>query len=424
MGRHKIYSGYKAFQYLETGIDYRVFKRVKEIGRVEPYVVPLSKAEEERAEELIEKNICISLHDHPTVHVEDLSDGFLHTKDGRGFTAYEGLSVSGLDAIFDNMMDGSSYITSKKGWKWTDVVYDLGMRLSDIAHQDFIIHCKKADDIVEAHETGRLAIVFVIESCTPIENEVDRLDVLFGLGIRSMGLTYSESNMLGSGLKERKDGGLTNFGYDCVKRMNKIGMLIDISHAGDLTALEAVEASDKPILISHCGSQTITPTTRMLPDNVLQAMAEKDGVVGIETAGWGHRTQKHPEGDIEGFMEQVAYCIKLLGVSHVGIGPDTLYGDHTGLYAESYKRRKTGGSGHYTRPWETEPTLVQHDAQKQAYGDPEFYVKGLENPSDYPNVIRWLVKHGYSDSEIVEVVGANTMRLLRAVWPSQQKEGM
>lgn len=420
MGRNKIYKGYHAFKYLEPGIDYREFKRAKEIDRVEPYVVPLSKAEEERAEQLIEKNICISLHDHPTVHVKDLSDGFLHAKEGREFTAYEGLSVSGLDAIFDNLMDGSSYITSKKGWKWTDVVYDLGMRLSDLAHQNFIIHCKKADDIVKAHETGRLAMIFVVESCTPIENEVDRLDILFGLGIRSMGLTYSQSNMLGSGLSERRDGGLTDFGYDCVKRMNKIGMLIDVSHCGNQTALDAIESSEKPILISHCGSQTITPTTRMLPDSVLQAMAEKGGVVGIETAGWGHRTKKNPDGDIEGFMEQVEYCMDLLGASHIGIGPDTLYGDHTGVYVEGYKKRNKGGSGHYARPWKAKPDLVQHDAQKQAYEDPEFYVKGLENPSDYPNVIRWLVKHGYSDSDIVKVAGANAMRVLREVWPAEK----
>lgn len=417
MGRNKIYSEYKAFEYLEPGLDYREFELVEKVERVEPYVVPLSEAEEDRSEEIIEENICVSLHDHPTLHVKDPNNRILHAKDGRDFAAYKMLSMSGLDAIFDNMMDGSSYITSKKGWKWTDVIYDLGMRLSDIAHQDFITHCKKADDIVKAYETGRLAMVFVIESCNPIENEIDRLDVLFGLGVRSMGICYSESNTLGSGLKERRDGGLTNFGYDCVKRMNKIGMLIDVSHCGDQTTLDVIETSEKPLLISHCGSQTITQTTRMLPDDVLKAMAEKGGVVGVETAGWGHRTKKNPEGDIEGFMEQVEHCIELLGIDHVGVGPDTMYGDHTGLYAAGYEWRTKGGSGHHARPSKTKPGIIAHDAQKQAYEDPDFYVKGLENPSDFPNIVRWMVKHGYSNSEIASVIGGTGLRIVREVWP-------
>jgi membrane dipeptidase len=213
MGRHKKYVGYRAFQYLEPGIDYRAFKLAKEINRVEPYLIQLSKVEEERVDEIIEKNILISLHDHPIVGPEDTSQIFEYDRAGREFIAYEGLSISGLDAVFDNMMDGSAIVTSKMGWKWSDVIHDLGMRLSDIAHQDFAIHCRKADDIIEAHETGKVVIVFTIESLTPIENEVDRIDVLYGLGLRSMGITYTESNMLGSGGEELKDGGLTDLGY-------------------------------------------------------------------------------------------------------------------------------------------------------------------------------------------------------------------
>lgn len=417
MGKNKKYSGYTSFRYLEPGLDYREFEVVEKVERIKPYIIPLSNHEEERVQKIIEENICISLHEHPTMHVKDPNKRILHAKEGRDFTAYKMLSASGLDAVFDNLMNGSSYITSKRGWKWNDVIHDLGMRLSDIAHQDFVIHCKKPEDIIKAYKNGRLAMVFVIESCSPIENEIDRLDILFGLGIRSMGLTYSESNMLGSGLKELRDGGLTDFGYDCIKRMNKIGMLIDVSHCGDQTALDAIEASDKPVLISHCGSRTITPTTRMLPDEVLQAMAEKGGVLGVETAGWGHRTEKHPEGDIEGFMEQVEYCIEVLGIDHVGLGPDTMYGDHTALYAASYYWRKKGGSGHYTRPRTAHPYLIHHDAQKQAYEDPEFYVRGLENPSDFPNIARWMVKHGYSNKEIAKIIGGNGLCLVREIWP-------
>ena len=258
LGRNKKYSGYRAFQYLEPGIDYRVFKRRKAVLDEWWEPVPLSKTEEERFEEIIERNIVIDLHAHPDIGVADLAQHREASREGRSFLAYEALSMSGLDCVFDNLMDGSCFINTKHGWDWMGTIHDLGMKLSDIAHQDFVIHCKRVEDIVEAHETGRLAWVAVLESASCIENEVDRIDVLYGLGVRSMGICYSESNMLGSGLKERGDGGLTDFGYDCVVRMNKLGMLIDVSHTSDQTALDTIELSRKPIIISHSGARALT----------------------------------------------------------------------------------------------------------------------------------------------------------------------
>jgi len=309
------------------------------------------------------------------------------------------------------MMDGESIITSKNGWKWTDIIHDLGMRLCDIAHQDFVIHCKKVEDIIEAHRTGKLAWIAALESASCIENELDRIDVLYGLGIRSMGICYSESNMLGSGLNELRDGGLTDFGYDAVKRMNKLGMLIDVSHAGDQTALDTIEASDKPIVISHAGARALTPSKRMFPDEVLQALAEKGGVIGIETAGFGLRTKKHPEGGLEGYMEHIEYCIELMGIDHVGCGPDTLYGDHAGLYRVTEMRRRTGGFGHYERPGKPAEKFDVEELVKDVQ-----YIKGLENPSEFENIPRWLIKHGYSDEEIAKIIGGNALRLLKEVW--------
>jgi len=407
MGRHKKYAGYRAFQYLQPGVDYKEVKLAKEINRVEPYVIQLSKTEEERVEEIIEKNILISLHDHPVVGPEDINQIFEYDRAGREFIAYEGLSISGLDAVFDNMMDGSGI--SKMAWKWSDIIHDLGMRLSDIAHQDFLTHCKKVDDITEAHKTGRVTIIFTLESLTPIENEVDRIDVLYGLGIRSIGITYTESNMLGSGGEEPKDGGLTDLGYDAVKRMNKIGVLIDVAHTGDQTALDTIEASDKPVIISHAGARALCDTKRMFPDNLLQALAEKDGVLGVGAAPNMTPTKKHPKHSIESIMEHVEYCVDLMGVDHVGVGPDTFYGDHVGYYRAYSRWSTTGGLGHYERERTSPPPWM--DLKEMVD-----YVQGLENPSDFPNVVRWLVKHGYSDSEIAKIIGGNGLRLLKATW--------
>ena len=98
------------------------------------------------------------------------------------------------------MMEGMTYVTSYSGWKWSDVIHDIGIRLSDIAHQDLVTHCKTVNDIKTAKLNGSIAMVFCLESTTPIENELDRIDVLYGLGIRSMGICYSESNLLGGGM--------------------------------------------------------------------------------------------------------------------------------------------------------------------------------------------------------------------------------
>jgi len=142
-GQPKKYSGYKSFSYLEAGRDYEEYELVKEIGRVPQYIVEVSKTEEERVWDILNKSIVISLHDHSERAPVDLSKYPDYYRQARVATGYEGLAASGIDAMFDGLQDGSSIITSKMGWKWEDVVYDLGMRLSDIAHQDFVILGRK-----------------------------------------------------------------------------------------------------------------------------------------------------------------------------------------------------------------------------------------------------------------------------------------
>lgn len=408
MGKGKKYTGYKAYDYLTPGIDYKEFKLREATMKKWEYKVPLSKVEEERVEEIFEKNIVIDLHEHPVLYTEDPGQTLEINKEGRDYLAYEALSRSGLDCVFDNLMDGSVVITSKHGWKWTDTIHDLGMRLCDIAHSDYVIHCKTVKDIHHAFETGKLAWVAVLESSSCIDNEVDRIDILYGLGIRQMGLVYSESNRLGTGLDEMRDGGLTDFGYDAVIRMNKVGMLVDVSHVSDQTARDTIEASKKPIVITHAGSQTVHTIKRMVPDDVLQALAEIGGVIGIEAAPGYTATNEDPVPSIDTYMKHLEYCVDLMGIDHVGCGPDTLYGDHVGLYELYDERMIKAGLGHYPRPTQKEDLEVK-DLPK--------YVKGLENPTEaIPNVVRWMVKNGYSDGEIAKIIGQNALRILEKVW--------
>lgn len=418
MGRNKRYTGYRAFQYLEPGVDYREFKLREEMLPDMTEWIPLTEAEEERFESIMDKSVVISLHDHPSRMPEVIAEREDYSHEGREFLAYESLAKSGLDCVLDNMMDGSNFVNTKHGWDWMSTIHDLGMKLCDISKQDFVIHAKSVEDILYAHETGRLAWVASIESCSCIENEVDRLDVLYGLGVRCMGVNYSESNMLGSGLKELRDGGLTDFGYDCLVRMNKLGMLIDTAHVSPLTALDVISLSKVPVTISHSGSRSLTPTTRMFPDEVIKALADRGGVIGVEAAPNLTVTEKHPVHGIDSYMEHVEHIIGVAGIDHVGCGPDTGYYDHVGNYLWSIETAGRKGLGHYHRP-DRRTSKPQHlgiDMDVEALKALR-YVRGMENPTDgIQNVARWMVKHGYSDTEVSKVIGGNALRLLGEAW--------
>ncbi len=393
------YRGYRSFQYLEPETDFRTFDLAAEIDRVPSAKVGVSAEQEARVQRLLDENVAISAHDHCFVVPNDFADLAEYRRQGRDWTGYAGMARSGLDAVFDCLMDGTATITSKAGWKWDDIIYDLGMRLSDIAHQDFIVRGETTEDIRRAKANGQIAFVASLEAATAIENEVDRLDILYGLGIRSSGIAYSEANSLGSGLREARDGGLTEFGKQAVRRMNKLGILIDVSHSGDQTSLDTIAASDKPIVITHAGARALWNTKRMKPDEVITACAKKGGIIAIEAAPHTTLTKAHPRHNIESYMEHFEYCVKLVGIDHVAFGPDTLFGDHVGLH-------------HY---------FARQLSIKAAHGQQDFqeveFVDGIENPGEaFPNIVRWLVKHSYSDGDIAKAIGGNLMRVLEEVW--------
>lgn len=403
MGRTKAYGGYRSFEYLQPGQDFRVFDLAPELERVPAHLVELAPDEEARVGRLVADTLMISLHEHLGLFPANIDETPDYVREGRMATAYEALSRSHWDAIFDNLMDGICQIESHSGWKWTEVLHDLGMRLCDLAHQRDVVVARSVDDILEAKRQGRLAWLASMEGAAMIENELDRIDVLFGFGVRMLGVTYSESNALGSGLKEPRDGGLTVFGRKAVQRMNRVGMLIDCSHTGDQTALDTIEVSERPIVLSHIGARALWDSSRLAPDEVMVACAAKGGVIGIEAAPHTTITRRTREHSIESFMEHFEYVRALVGIDHVGFGPDTVYGDHVGLHrvyttrlslAESRKPRSS--------QMESFPTVP--------------HVRGLENPTEAShNIPRWLVKQGYSDDDIAKVLGGNVLRVLREV---------
>jgi membrane dipeptidase len=418
MSLTKNYDGYTSFGYLEAGRDYRPFELADRVPRVEPYLVPLSAEEEARATELVESTVLISLHEHLGLFPKDVTETPAMVREGRQATAFEALSHSHWDAVLDNLLDGICTMHSKGGWKWREILQDLGIRLCDLAHQDFLFHATTVEDIHRAHREGKLAWIASMEGAAMIENELDRIEVLYGFGVRALGIAYSEGNALGAGLKEPGDGGLTVFGRKAVERMNKVGMLIDCSHCGDRTTLDTIEVSEKPIILSHIGARALWDSNRLAPDRVLVACAEKGGVIGIEAAPHTTLTYNNRTHSLDAFMEHFEYVKGLVGIDHVGFGPDSIFGDHVGLhhaYAANLSLKEAhGGTGE--DPEAGEDAAAEDAAPDMDYEEVE-YVEGIENPVEgSKNILRWLVKHGYSDEDIGKVMGGNALRLLDAAW--------
>ncbi|SIM46597.1 dipeptidase [Micromonospora cremea] len=369
-----------------------------EAGRVPAYRHGQPEPVVERAERLLRDHVTISLHDHPVRFPADMADTPAYNRTGRQHTAYAGLLTSGLTAVFDNMMDGTACVTGSAPWQWDDVVTDLGMRQADLAQQDLVTVVRRLRDIDDAHEQGRVGLVFGLEAATPIGNEVDKLDVLYGLGVRQIGIAYSDSNALGSGLNERVDGGLTLLGQRAVRRMNQLGLAIDISHSGDQTGIDTCRASDAPVLMTHAGARALWDIPRLKGDDVLRAVADTGGVIGISAAPHTTCSTAHPRHTIESVLDHFNYCVDLVGIDHVAFGPDTLYGDHVGLHTTFAHLLRTGAAS--PPPHEKVP-----------------YVDGLENPSEcFHNLTVCLVRDGHSDEDIRKVLGGNIMRALGEIW--------
>ncbi|MEM3871682.1 MAG: membrane dipeptidase [Nitrososphaeria archaeon] len=399
MGKNKIYTGYQSFTYLEPNIDYKPYKLVKQVKRVNSKIIELTKQEQERFEEIVEKYILISLHDHTKVYPENPELINDYIRSGRIFIGYEGIAASGLDAIFEALHNGTGKIESNDPWAWENIIYQIGMYLSDVEHQEFLFLVKKVEDILRAHKEGKVGIVIHLESIPNIGSNLDKIDVLYGLGVRCMGLSYSQGNIFCAGLAEKHDRGISDLGYEAIKRMNKLGIAIDLAHVSDKSRIEGIEASSKPVFITHAGARALWPSRRLVSDEALHALAEKGGVIGIEAAPHTTITVNRKRHDIESIMEHFEYISNLIGIDHVAFGPDTNFGDHVALHKIMARELAISAFREKLPPFE----------------EVEF-VDGLENPSEFGNVVRWLIKNGYSDQEIEKVVGGNILRVLKEVW--------
>lgn len=359
-----------------------------DVGRLPPYQIG-SGRQESVIGALPTSGPVISLHDHPVRLPDPLTAETLraHRGGGRDYLGYDGLAASGLTAVF----------ASALAWP------DLGELLrwfpllrADLTHAGTAFHAENATQIAGRDPGGRVAVVFAMEDLGSIGEDLTGIEVLYGTGVRCAGLAYNQGSALGGGLAQPTDPGLSRHGQDAVRLMNALGMLVDLAHAGDRTALEATAASQQPVVISHAGARGLWNTRRMKPDDVLRACADTGGVIGIEAAPGSTRVPGSAGHDLDAVMAHAEYCANLLGIDHVALGPDTFFGDHLALYSAS-------GS----TPMPPPPGEAALDIA---------YVGGMENPGEAPrNAAAWMAAHGWSEDDAAKVLGGNVARVVKEV---------
>jgi membrane dipeptidase len=360
-----------------------------QVGRVPSMVVPLDAQQETRFERLLDTITLVDMHEHPMVLTADASDFGAYFRSHAYQWAYEGVRYGGWTTVATaNGLSCSANSTDGSFARFEDLLEELALMQADLSKQADVLQIGRADDISSARQRGTISFLPTVEHLA-LGHELHRVDVLYGIGVRLAGLTYTRKSYLGDGQNERTDCGLSELGVEVIRRMNDLGMAVDLSHAGSRTALEAIAQSRVPVLFSHNAAHAIWPTPRTRRDAELLACSNKGGLICVTAVP--NSLSNDPHQDISCVLDHYEYLVKLVGVDHVGIGTDTLVGDHVGLHKLGAAR---GGTG--------TPTVF-----------PAAYLDGLESPADGKNIIRGLIARGHSDEAIARIAGRNAIDFLR-----------
>jgi len=235
-----------------------------------------------------------------------------------------------------------------------------------------------------------------------VEDELRYIRVFFQLGCRMMHITYNRRNVIGDGCAEPANGGLSDFGRAVVAEMNRVGVIVDVAHSGWQTSLEAAQASARPMVASHSGCAAVNKHCRCKPDEVIQAIADSGGFIGICCIpGFLGGT-----GDIRAFLDHIDYVATRFGVDRVAIGTDVAYVSRNN--AAEMKKVPTRGR---TRPrWEYF-WPENDDMFNSKWNDPKMRLSLAW--TNWPLFTVGLVQRGYSDDDIQKILGGNVLRVAR-----------
>ena len=275
---------------------------------------------------------------------------------------------------------------------------DTGEALQDLGrwnrkfqeHADLILPVRSGADLEFAKAKGRTGIILGFQNTSPIEDKFAFVELFHTLGVKIMQLTYNNQNLIGGSCYEPSDSGLSRFGQLIVREMNRLGMIIDLSHVGERTSLDAIEASSRPVAITHANPYSFCAHPRNKSDKVLKALAVNGGVLGcaiIPDLSGGS------EVALSSWCEMIARTVDLMGIDHIGIGSDSV-------------RKCTDETIAWMRMGRWSPVMDYDPGPAVWHRWPEWF----QTPADFPNLAAGLLKQGFHRDEVAAIMGGNWLR--------------
>ena len=277
--------------------------------------------------------------------------------------------------------------------------------LSNIGHwnqlferyDDLIMPVRQAPDILAALQKDKVGIVFGFQNCSPIEDDISLVEVFCQLGVRIMQLTYNNQSLLGAGCYEDHDAGITRFGKVVIEEMNRVGMVVDMSHSAERSTLEAIELSDRPITISHANPAFFHPARRNKSDKVLSALAESDGMLGLSL--YPFHLKNGSDCSLKDFCAMVARTVDTMGVDRVGIGSDLCLGQDLAVLEWMRNGR-----------WSKDKDYGEGSAADADWPEPPAW---FGTSADFPNITHGLAETGFQQQDIDKIMGGNWFRFFQ-----------
>lgn len=269
---------------------------------------------------------------------------------------------------------------------------------------ELIVHGVAAEDIRLAHAKGRTAILFGFQNCSPIEDDIGLVEICSKLGVRFMQLSYNNQSLLATGCYEKEDPGITRMGRQVIREMNRVGMVVDMSHSAKRSTLEAIEISERPIAITHANPYFWHPAVRNKSDDVLKALAESGGMLGLSL--YPHHLKDKSDCKLEDFCTMVARTVELIGSDRIGLGSD-LCQDQPDSVVE-WMRNGT---------WTRETDFGEGSAMESGF--PTSPVWFCDN-SGFSNIVQGLRDIGFSEHEVEQIAGKNWLDFFELSFESQE----
>ncbi|MEZ5784441.1 MAG: membrane dipeptidase [Rhizobiaceae bacterium] len=256
-------------------------------------------------------------------------------------------------------------------------------------YPDLIFPGRVAEDVRRAQEENRTAVFFGLQNCSPMEDDIGLVEVLHTLGVRFMQLSYNNQSLLATGCYEANDPGITRMGREVIAEMNRVGMVIDMSHSATRSTLEAIELSQRPIAVTHANPHDWHAVPRNKPVEVLKALAETGGMLGFSL--YPHHLKEGSACRLDSFCVMVARAADIMGVGNLGIGSDLCQNQPDEVV--QWMRR-----GKWTKEPQTERVVFPRQPQ------------WFRSNRDFGNIAAGLAAVGFSQADIDAVMGENWVR--------------